>query len=445
MAECMKKIDWFCYTCGKYTVPKHRRTMTDLFKHWYKYYFSLTVIEQNWVPKICCQTCYTNLVRYSKRQIDAMPFGRPMIWMRPKPHTAENCFVCQNYVFGASRNKKYDVKPASSVILPVPHSADLRPPPLPPMPENGKNYENVIDEIECVATSSNENVATSSSGNVATRSKNSDDFDYVPSVAVHSGPIMYSQSHLDAVVRSLKLSQRNAEILAADLKLHNILGDGVRVTGYRHRQAEFLQYFQNNDANDFVFCINVEGLVEEMGIDEYNAEEWRFFIDSSKSSLKAVLLFHDNSKPSIPLAYATKMDESYESVKLILDSIGYNQHKWRFCSDYKLIAIVSGIQQGWVSKPCFICVWDSRFRGNHYSIKTWDPREEHVIGEQNIVNERLIPAEKILLPPLHIKLGLMSSFVRNIINNEAAISYLKTIFDLSDAKINAGSFPFCLS
>lgn len=417
MAECMKKIDWFCYTCGNYTVPKQRRNMTDFFKKWYKHYFSLPVVEQYWAPKICCLTCHTSLVKYSNGQITAMPFGRPMIWKRPKPHTEDNCFVCQNYVFGASRQKTHDVRPVPSVTLPVPHSADLLPPPLPPKPGN----------------------AAASSSSTSISCKDIHDSDIASSVT-EPGPIMYTQNHLNALVRALKMSQRNAELLAADLKQHNILGDGVQVTGYRRRQVDFLQYFEVNDANDFVYCNNVDGLMEEIGINEYNAKEWRLFIDSSKSSLKAVLLYYDNSKPSVPVAYATKMTETHEYVELILDSIQYNEHRWRFCSDFKMIAIVSGIGPGWVSNPCFICMWDSRCNANHYNIKTWDPREEHVIGANNIVQERLIPAEKILLPPLHIKLGLMASFVRNIKNNEAAINHLKTIFSLSDTKIRAGSF-----
>ena len=48
---------------------------------------------------------------------------------------------------------------------------------------------------------------------------------------------------------------------------------------------------------------------------QHISDEWRLYIDASKSSLKAVLLHNGNTKPSVPLAYAVNMKESYESMK----------------------------------------------------------------------------------------------------------------------------------
>jgi hypothetical protein len=42
---------------------------------------------------------------------------------------------------------------------------------------------------------------------------------------------------------------------------------------------------------------------------EYNPDQWRLFIDSSKVSLKVVLLHNGNRFPSIPLARAANMNE----------------------------------------------------------------------------------------------------------------------------------------
>jgi hypothetical protein len=47
---------------------------------------------------------------------------------------------------------------------------------------------------------------------------------------------------------------------------------------------------------------------------EYNPNQWRLFIDSSKVSANVVLLRNGNRFPSIPLAHAAKMKESYESI-----------------------------------------------------------------------------------------------------------------------------------
>ena len=52
---------------------------------------------------------------------------------------------------------------------------------------------------------------------------------------------------------------------------------------------------------------------------EHKTTEWRLFIDSSKTSLKAVLLHNGNKFPSVPIAYATNMKETYENLKILLE------------------------------------------------------------------------------------------------------------------------------
>jgi hypothetical protein len=45
----------------------------------------------------------------------------------------------------------------------------------------------------------------------------------------------------------------------------------------------------------------------------HNTPEWRLFIDTSKVSLKAALLYNGNKYQSVPLAHAVNMKESYEN------------------------------------------------------------------------------------------------------------------------------------
>ena len=52
-----------------------------------------------------------------------------------------------------------------------------------------------------------------------------------------------------------------------------------------------------------------------------NPDQWRLFIDLSKVSLKVVLLHNGNRFPSVPLAHAANMKESYESMKVLLDEL----------------------------------------------------------------------------------------------------------------------------
>ena len=49
--------------------------------------------------------------------------------------------------------------------------------------------------------------------------------------------------------------------------------------------------------------------------------------------------------------------------------------------------------------------------------------------------------EKVILPALHIKLGLMKNFVKALDKNGEAFHYLKALFpEISDAKLKEGIF-----
>ena len=63
---------------------------------------------------------------------------------------------------------------------------------------------------------------------------------------------------------------------------------------------------------------------------EFNPDQWRLFTDLSKVSLKVVLLHNENKFPSVPLAHAVNMKESYESMKLLSGKIKYDEFKWKF-------------------------------------------------------------------------------------------------------------------
>lgn len=204
---------------------------------------------------------------------------------------------------------------------------------------------------------------------------------------------------LDNVVRKLNLSQRQAETLAKELKKAKVLKPNVKVTGYRYREERFVKYFTASEDNKYAYCNSVTGLMNELNID-YDIEQWRLFIDSSKSDLKAVLLYRDNSLKPLPLFYGIQMKETYESMKFILEKIDYDNHGWRLICDLKVVALVTGMQAGYTKHCCFLCLWDSRYRGNQYARKEWPNRDSRQVGQHNVHNEALIPIENILLPPL---------------------------------------------
>jgi hypothetical protein len=62
--------------------------------------------------------------------------------------------------------------------------------------------------------------------------------------------------------------------------------------------------------------------MQKFGV-EYKENEWQLFIDSSKRSLKAVLLHNGNNYASIPIGHSVHLKESYENLVLELTKIRY--------------------------------------------------------------------------------------------------------------------------
>jgi hypothetical protein len=210
------------------------------------------------------------------------------------------------------------------------------------------------------------------------------------------------------------------------------------VSVFRQRSKQYVDFF--SEEGNLAYCNNIRGLMTVLFGDN-NAEEWRLFIDGSSMSLKAVLLHIGNKKPSVPIAYGRDLKETYANMVLLLDKIEYDSYQWAISGDFKIIGILLGLQSGFTKYGCFLCEWDSRDRSNHYKQKKWPKRCGLVPGKKNVKYSNLVDPSKILLPPLHIKLGLMKQFVKALKKDEGGMTYLKTKFPkLSEAKINAGVF-----
>jgi len=69
-----------------------------------------------------------------------------------------------------------------------------------------------------------------------------------------------------------------------------------------------------------VFCYDVDGLMNALGI-KHGRQEWRLFIDSSKLSLKTVLLHNGKQHPSVPVQHAVHMKETYDNLKQLLNNL----------------------------------------------------------------------------------------------------------------------------
>jgi hypothetical protein len=95
-----------------------------------------------------------------------------------------------------------------------------------------------------------------------------------------------------------------------------------------------------------------------------------------------------------------------------LKKIKYHEHEWQICCDLKVIGLLLGQQRGYTKYPYFLCEWDSRATDKHWDIVHWPERRQLQTGSKNVSNVSLVDRENILLPPLHINLGMMKQFVK---------------------------------
>jgi hypothetical protein len=198
------------------------------------------------------------------------------------------------------------------------------------------------------------------------------------------------------------------------------------------------QFFKKE--GNLVVCNDVDDLMTALNIN-HKPEEWRLFIDSSKSSLKAVLLHNGNVLPSIPVDYAVNMKESYDNMKLLLYCVNCKKYQWQLCGDLAVVAVLLGLQQGYTKFCCFLREWDSRAKTSHYKRGDWPSGQLLEPGTKNVQHLPLVESSNILLPPLHIKLGPMKNFVKAADQTRPAFRYLAEKFPgISAAKIKEGVF-----
>ena len=440
--NCINSPDRFCYICGKFTFTD-KKPITDFIKSAYLAYFGMHLGDQDkeWAPHSVCSECYSLLRSWTNKTNRHLKFGIPMVWREPSNHH-DDCYFCMVKTRGFNtRNRRKITYPSiPSAILPVPH-CELHPVPafvsLPALQtqpthtlqpiHSSQNLDNNGSDIP----SDSESTATESDG-VSTENEDISSID-------QSLPQPLHQHELNDLVRDLDLSKDQSLVLASRLKEKKLLAPGTSVTFYKTRELSFRQFFDVK--HPFVFCSKIESLLAELGVENYVPSEWRLFIDTSKRSLKGVLLHNGNFYGSIPLAHSVHSKESYDSVKTLLQAINYYDHEWVICVDLKMVNFLLGQQGGFTKYPCFLCLWDSRARNKHYKQKEWPVRESLVVGESNVINEALVKREKIIFPPLHIKLGLMKQFVKALDEEGYCFQYLRSSFPaLSEEKVKAGIF-----
>lgn len=415
--SCINHSDVFCYICGEYTFKENRKSVTDFIKRAYHGYFGIRLGDQekSWAPHIVCKTCTEHLRQWTTGKRKSLKFGIPMVWREPTNHI-DDCYFCLVNITGINKNnhKKWYYPDLASARRPIPHSDEVPIPTFHLLPELCKD--------ECTLDLPSETCDGES------------DFE-----GTSSFPQRFNQDEVSDLARDLNLSKEASELLASRLKDKNLLEEGTKITFYRTREKDLLPFFSQED--NFVFCHDVTNLLEQMGLPKYSPDDWRLFIDSSKRSLKCVLLHNGNKYGSIPIAHSTQMKEEYDTIALVLKNIKYHEHQWVICVDLKMVNFLLGQQSGYTKYPCFLCLWDSRDKKNHWVKKEWPKRENMVVGQKNVLYEALVQRENIILPPLHIKLGLMKQFVKALDKNGSCFAYIgRKMPQLSTEKLKAGIF-----
>ena len=367
----------------------------------YETYFGMKMGNQDksWGPHFCCGSCRSTLEGWMRGIRKCIPFAIPRI-QRESINFHDDCYFCMVDIskYIKTKNRKKIVYPGIPLsIAPVNHGPEL---PIPHPPTT-----------HAISSTSSED----------------DDSDFeIGTQCSSKDPHFSNQNVLDDVTRDLSLTKAKTEILSSCLKEWNLLAPSCKVSKTRKRHVTFANFYampSDSDHPSLCYCTNIQGLFQEIGV-AYSASDWRLFIDSSKRSLKAVLLHNGNVYPSNPIARSVHMKEDRESVKILLELIQYNDHNWDVCGGFKMIAFLLGLQGGYAMHSCFLCLWNSRVDEQHYLVKNRPARKDLRPGSHNVLNSSLIERSKILLPSLHIKALKLTSRVPFAILDRCSQAYL---------------------
>lgn len=410
----------FCILCGQFAPVGYKSVITDLWRAKYESLFVIVNCPRDWyVPNTACETC--------RRAVDSDRVGEkkvkysfPVVWHPRDEHVPEECYFCAalEIVKGARCNTVKKRDKAN-----YPYHFGLEP------PIKRTNYRK-----HCKRKDENTADPEETEDNLVA------DPDYVipPDKELHQ----FDKNEFSNLVRVLGLPIYQIEFLASVLKGKGLTTHRFLITGFRNRMqmAVFDSCFATDLDSGVVYCKDIERLFFNLN-HPYRDCDWRFFLDSSKTSLKGVLVHIGNVFPSVPLLYHTQTEENTESIKRALRLLDYPAHKWKISTDLKIVAVLMGMKPGYCRMQCYMCKWEGRKDNLHWNFTNgyeWPTRESYEINEhESIVNEPLIDPKNIIIPPLHVKLGLVKNFIKAL--GEPGRDYLNHFFSkLSVKKLEEG-------
>ena len=261
------------------------------------------------VPQLSCYTSFGLLnisITFSNAHLVfnfAFNFAVPMVWREPWNH-ADDCYFCLTNItgFNAFSRKKIKYPNLRSAMRPISYSDGL-PLPTPPVNKNllSSSDEEMSSREESAELISLEDIESTYSGT--------------------SGNEHGSCKKTWMILLVICICQNSSQ--SSWLKQWNLVQEDVRITSFRNRNKNLASFFDME--NSMCYCINIPGLFTSLGL-PHNPSDWRLFIDSSKWSLKGVLLHNGNKYPSIPIAHSVHLKESYDNMELLLEAIKYSEY-----------------------------------------------------------------------------------------------------------------------
>lgn len=463
--DCKNVLRVLCHVCGMHTPKKYQREFTDNLIEKYLEKFNFYPIFDDFAPNIVCRPCSTILTEKREKRISGSHLANPMIWQEPDINH-EHCYPCLMPKLKGSKwtnrgNIEYpgdgkttaikakwttqmdderERSPLRNCISTINTSEPLTPIPVRSYVSRSSAPSPALQRLSMSAVFSM-SIPSQSSGELYQPPK-------APKEIVDNTPTLISQKIFADMGRQLCLTKNNTELLGSILRSLNLLETGVITTYLRHDKTFENMYAEkvynwDDTTYKIVYCSNLEGLFEKFNT-HHNPDEWRLFIDGSTKSLKALLLHNGNLLPSIPVAYSRKLPEKYENMEEILDLIKYREYNWKVILDFKLINIISGMGPAQSKFPCFLCLWDKNTKEDKYTTIHWQERPPFSTYNNkkfSSFNPPLVAISNILMPPLHIKLGLVNKLFSKVYQiNEPARELLRKITGISEAKVKLGVY-----
>ena len=87
---------------------------------------------------------------------------------------------------------------------------------------------------------------------------------------------------------------------------------------------------------------------------DHNTVEWGQFNDSSKASLRLFCCLREIILSLAPLAYASGLKKSYETMALVLHLVKHSIYNWNICKNPKFFGLLLGLQIGYTKHQDFL-------------------------------------------------------------------------------------------